>query len=82
MWRGTRAVAARARLALAAVGLRGGDTRRRAAPFWNPRPAHPAPPAIRPFARRKELEPQPPACGRRALALARTRCSPSPCGRA
>ena len=49
---------------------RGGDTRRRAAPLSNPRPAQPAPPAIRPFARRNELEPQPPAGGRRALARA------------
>ena len=49
---------------------RGGDTRRRAAPLSNPRPAQPAPLTIRPIARRNKLEPQSPAGGRRAHARA------------
>jgi len=48
----------------------GGDTRRRAAPLSNPRPAQPAPLIIWPIARRNKLEPQPPAGGRRAHARA------------
>ena len=59
-----------ARWPLSGARRRQRDTRRRAAPLSNPRPAQPAPPAIRPLARRNELEPQPPAGGCRALARA------------
>ena len=60
---------------------RGGDIRRRAAPLSNPRPAQPAPPAIRPVPRRSEFEPLPPAGDRHALARASPGCSQLPCRR-
>ena len=81
MWRGTRAAAARARLALAAVG-RAAATPAAAQHLFRTR-ARPSPPR-RPSGPSRagtnwNRSRQPAAV---APSLARTRCSPSPCGRA